>query len=117
MTKAERLRIFIERLMAAPKVATPEEAFDLMASTLNAVEDELTGIPFAPDQWRSDGRMYPPQSDAERDIPELPGWRRYRNKGHNTLIGPMGQIEINDLDGNCLIRKSGLNEPEVGYNG
>ena len=114
LTKAERLLEVIRRLEAASPASSADEAFELMASILNAVEDELTGIPYAPDNWRSDGRMYPPQDDAKREVPEMPGWTRYRNRAHVTLIGPNGEIRIDEVSGKCLLNKPGPHGPKIG---
>jgi hypothetical protein len=92
--KAERFATFLERLRVAQPAGTHDEAFDLIASLLNAVEDEMTSIPFNPPTWQTDGRMYPPQADAVRDVPLFPSVKRYRSLVHNTFIGANGAIEI-----------------------
>lgn len=94
LKRAERLAIFVSRLMAAPCADSAEEAYVLLSNTLNAVEDEHSGVPYDSDQWASDGRMYPPQSDSIRDIEGRPELTRYRNRAHNTIIGQNGAIRI-----------------------
>jgi hypothetical protein len=46
--KAQRLVEFLRRLRWAAPASNVEEAFDLIARTLNAVEDEFSGTPFDP---------------------------------------------------------------------
>ena len=60
-TKRERIEVFLGRLDAAPVASDADEAYRQVCDILNAVEDELTSIPFDPTQWMTDGRMYPPQ--------------------------------------------------------
>ena len=60
--KPFRLAEFFRRLTSAPAASDADEAYALVCDTMNAVEDELTGIPYDPSQWMIDGRMYPPRS-------------------------------------------------------
>jgi hypothetical protein len=106
-SKTERFTEFTRRLSAAPPASTAEEALSLLADTLNAVEDEFSGVPYDPEKWQSDGRMYPPQADSERKVPGRPELRRYRSRSHNTIIGDDGSIEIKTLDGTTVVNKPG----------
>ena len=72
LPKVDRLRIILDRLASAPRAATHAEAFDQLADVIDAVEDELTHIPRDPNAWQSDGRIYPPQLDARRDVDGRP---------------------------------------------
>jgi hypothetical protein len=106
-TKAERFEEFIKRLAGSTAASSFEEAFCQLCEILNAVEDELTSVPFNPAKWQTDGRMYPPQRDALRSTPGRPDLRRFRSKLHNTLIGEDGSIEIQDLSGATIFSKPG----------
>jgi len=108
--KKERLAEFVRRMIAAPRVSSAEEAMELLSDTLNQVEDELTAIPFAPDRWRDDGRIYPPQSDSARAVPGRPDVTRYRHVNHDTFIGANGAIRIVECDtGGIVLEKRGEN--------
>lgn len=107
ISKAKRLQEFLKRLQASPSASTADEAFDLLAQTLNAVEDEYSGVPFRPENWRTDGRLYPPQEDSRVKFSERPSLRKYRNKGHYNFIGINGSIRIETLEGDVLLDKSG----------
>jgi len=106
-TKAERFAEFLLRLNAAPPAITREEAFEFLGKTLIEVEDELTDIPFMPENWQTDGRMYPPQEDSARDVPGRSDLVRYRSRGHHTYIRANGAIEVRDLAGRVIISKKG----------
>jgi hypothetical protein len=107
-TKAERFAEFLRRLDVAPAVTTFDEAFRLLGDTLNAVEDEMTSVPFDPSRWATDGRMYPPQPDAEVAAPSgRSGVRTFRTKGHRVLFGAAGAIEIQDISGRAIFSKPG----------
>jgi hypothetical protein len=106
-TKAERFAEFLRRLEAAAPATTFDEAFRQLSDILNAVENEMTSIPFDPANWQNDGRMYPPQSDNLKAVPSRSDVRRFRSKSHNTLIGDNGAIEIRDLSGRAIFAKAG----------
>jgi|SRR5580765_783538 len=107
LSKAKRLQVFIQRLQAAPSASSADEAFDLLAKTLNAVEDEFSGVPNRPELWKTDGRLYPPQEDSRLKCPERPSLRKYRSKGHHDFIGLNGSIRIETLDAEVLLDKRG----------
>jgi len=103
------MKIFLERLSAAKAASSADQALALLVENLNAVEDKHSGIEYNPGLWKDDGRIYPPQEDNRRTIPNHPSLRRYRSAKHNTFIGLNGSIRIDDLDGNVILDKPGRN--------
>lgn len=65
----------MEMAAAATDFASAKKLLD---DTLNAVEDELTDIPYDPTLWESDGRMYPVQDDNVRSVTDRPLHPRQR---------------------------------------
>jgi hypothetical protein len=92
--KEERFAAFLERLGSAPPASTFQEGYDQLCTVLNEVEDSLTSIPCNPENWQTDGRMYPPQPDSLREVEGHPDVRRFRSRRHNTFLGENGAIEI-----------------------
>lgn len=111
--KRARLEI-LQRLCDAPPAISGEQALTLIGSLLNAVEDQTTGIPFKPDQWASDGRMYPPMPDNAHDVPDRSDVTRYRSVGHNIWIAANGAILIKSLLDEVMIDKPGADGRKVG---
>ncbi|HST62973.1 MAG TPA: hypothetical protein VLK84_29970 [Longimicrobium sp.] len=107
VSKRERLHEFYRRLAEAPHATTSDEALSQLTSILNEVEDELTGIPNDPGNWRYDERIYPPQHDSMHGVQGQPRAVRFRSVGHNTYIGANGAIEIVSMDGTVELRKPG----------
>jgi hypothetical protein len=106
-SKAVRLAEIYRRLKDAPAAATAEKAFQQLTAIVNDVENALTDIPFDPERWMHDGRLYPPQRDSERDVPGRPDLKRYRSRGHNTFVRTNGAIEIQRVDGTVEFSKPG----------
>jgi hypothetical protein len=106
-SKDRRFAEFLARLSAAPSVGTAQAALSLVSDTLNQVEDELTNIPYTPENWQTDGRMYPPQSESARGVSGRDDLVRYRNKAHNTYIRNNGAIEISDTHGTVIFSEAG----------
>ncbi|WP_430245073.1 hypothetical protein [Neorhizobium sp. DAR64861/K0K2] len=107
--RQERLTIFLARLEACAPAATQEEAYSMLCSTLDQVENEFSGVPAYNGGAYEDGRMYPPQADSARDVVGRSDLTRLRSRSHNTYIAINGAIRIEDISKNVLLEKSGAN--------
>jgi hypothetical protein len=106
-TRRERLAEIYRRLELAAPAASDSDALDLIALTMRRVEDQLSDIPFNPQNWRDDGRLYPPQPDSLRMVAGRPDVRRFRSLRHNTFIRSNGAFEIRTLEGDVEFAKYG----------
>jgi hypothetical protein len=88
-----------------------------LSQTLTAVEDEFSGVPNDPSRYRSDGRLYPPQADAERSVPGRTDVRRYRSVAHNTYISDDGAILITDTKQRWVFSKPASNGATIDLQG
>lgn len=93
MERGERFALFVQEMEEAAPAASFEEARQLLEARLNQIEDAHSGVPYSPENWRDDGRMYPPQDDSERQSP-LAGVRVFRTRGHRVWIAANGAIRI-----------------------
>ena len=93
-SQSVRLQELFVRLGSRPPFTSFAEAYETLVSTLEAGEDELTGIPNNPQNWKTDGRLYPPQRDDWFEVPGHSGITRMRTKAHNVFIASHGAIEI-----------------------
>jgi hypothetical protein len=113
-SRAVRLSEFLRRLGVLAPAATREEARKQIEDTLTSVENELTTIPSDPTTRGSDGRMYPPEDDAVRDVPDHPEVLRFRSRGHNTYIRSNGAIEVREVrGGRTVFEKPGADGRKV----
>ena len=112
-TKAQRFAEFLRRLGDAPVAVDADEAFAQLGDILNAVEDEMTSIPFDPSNWMNDGRMYPPQDDNRRLVQGRPDVRKYISKRHRIFIADNGAIEIQTDTGQTVFEKAGADNRTV----
>ena len=94
LSKQERLAEVFRRILEAPRASSFEQAYRQLCDNMNAVENDLTPVPFNPDNWEDDGRLYPPQLDNLEVIPGRPSVKRLRSLKHTTCIGENGAIEI-----------------------
>jgi hypothetical protein len=106
--KRERLEEFFRRLLVAPNTGTSDEAMQQLSNILDQVEDELTGVPNIPENWREDGRIYPPQADRMHSVPGQPRVKRFRTAGHNIYVGENGSLQIVTVDGAVEMEKPGV---------
>ena len=119
LTQAERVAEFLKRLGGARPAASHDEAFELVRATLNALEDQFSGVAFDPDKHLTDGRLYPPQQNSRRSVPGRDDVVRYRSRGHNTLIASNGAIRIEKIGKGgelsiCCLDKPGADGKTVG---
>lgn len=107
-SRGERLKEFFRRLAAVPSASDHDGVMKQVVDILNQVEDEMTSIPYDPTYPRNDGRMYPPQPDSKKVVHGRKNVARYRSKGHSTLIGSNGAIQIIDhASGDVVFNKPG----------
>jgi hypothetical protein len=95
-TKAERLVEFFRRLAAAAPADTAEAALALIRDTLNAVEDELSGVDYDADlatMQMPSARMYPPLPDSERPS-IIRDTRCFRARFHDIFVANNGAFMI-----------------------
>jgi hypothetical protein len=97
------LEEFVRRLASGPNASTFDEAKKLVDDTLNAVENEMSGVPYNPTTWLTDGRMYPVQDDNIRDVPDHADVKRARSKDHNIFIGKNGAVRIVQISTNEIV--------------
>ncbi|WP_239313885.1 hypothetical protein [Frankia sp. Cj3] len=89
----ERLAIMYHRLNELPPATSAYEALAQLNATLEAVEDEFSGVPKNPNpDLKFDGRMYPPREDFIRCAPD--GGLIALTKGNRIEISPTGSITI-----------------------
>lgn len=105
--KAERLREIYRRLAAVPAARTFLEMRVQLDDVLNAVEDELTGIPYDPPRWATDGRLYPVQDDNVFDVQGHPRVTLLRARRDEIYIGDNGAVEIRNASGIVALNKPG----------
>jgi len=102
----ERLEIFYQRLAAAPPARNAEEAMNLVCRIIEEVEDELCPLPReVPPPERFSGRMYAPQADRIRRLPN--GQLVANARHHRIYCQPDGAINIMYMPG----RQSVMTKP------
>lgn len=105
----ERLALVYQRLDQLPPATNADEAFKQLATTLDQVEDDYSGVPKNPDPGlKFDGRMYPPREDFTERTAD--GGIRATTRGNQIEISPDGTTSIlSRKTGEEVYRKLGAN--------
>ena len=93
MNRSQRFALFLAALEEAPAAHNRASARLLLADTLNRIEEAHSGVPYDPEEWMSDGRMYPPHDDFEQPCP-LAGAVLFHSLGHAIWFAANGAIRI-----------------------
>ncbi len=100
--RRQRLELVYQCLSLRAPAANHDSALEMLAVTLNGVEDVYSGVPYNLENPSSDGRMYPPNMKYRYSAWERPGIRCYRQTAHATFIADNGAVEIRERQGNDL---------------
>jgi hypothetical protein len=92
-----RLQVFFARMARHRPFTSFGDADQGITTILKAVEDELTDIPHDPEAWKTDGRLYPAQSDHWYNGPSYPHVTQMRTRGHSIFVSASGALEIWDM--------------------
>lgn len=112
--RSVRLLEFFVRLERYRPFESFEDAYQSLVSILDAMEDELTGIPNQPSNHEWDGRLYPPQKDNWHPVAGFPHVTRMRTKYHNVFIAKNGAMEIQiATSGTVMLSKAGADGRKV----
>ena len=93
MDRSQRFALFLAALKEAPTAHDRASARTLLANTLNRIEEAHSGVPYDPEKWMTDGRMYPPRDDLEQPCP-LAGAVLFHSLGHAIWFAANGAIRI-----------------------
>ena len=93
MDRKQRFALFLAALNDAPAAHDRALARALLAETLNRIEDAHSGVAYDPEQWMTDGRMYPPHDDFEQPSP-IAGVALFHSLGHRIWIADNGALRI-----------------------
>jgi hypothetical protein len=96
VSKQHRLEEIYRRLAEAPAARTFVEMRRQLDDVLNEVEDQLSGAPYDPSRWATDGRMYPVQDDNVYEVEGHPRVTLLRARRSEVYIADNGAIEIRD---------------------
>jgi hypothetical protein len=114
-SRSVRLQEFLARLERHRLFTSFDEAYQGLVAILEAVEDELTGIPNCPSNWMVDGRLYPPQQDHW--YPVSPSITRMRTRDHYVFVARNGAVEIQEVTSKLVVlSKAGADGRKVWEN-
>ena len=110
MTKAERVKIILERLQQAKPASDRESANQLIKDVVNSVEDEFSGLPY--DMTKPTDRMYFYSLfiDEWQDLDGDPCHINLNGK-HRVYLFNNGSIKIDRIASNSpkeIFSKSGI---------
>lgn len=93
MDQKQRLALFLAEMEQATAAHDVASARLLLAETINRIEEAHSGVPYDPEKWMTDGRMYPPHDDFEQPSP-IAGAVLFHSLGHAIWFAANGAIRI-----------------------
>ncbi|QNK67635.1 hemagglutinin repeat-containing protein [Variovorax sp. PAMC26660] len=97
LNQGARIALYYKSLEGAPAATNAKEAFNLIANTLNAVENAYSGVPAEANPGLAyKGRMYPPRPDYTTTNPD--GSLTATTKGNKIDMAVDGTITIYKLN-------------------
>lgn len=93
MDRSRRFALFLAALERAPAAHDLASARLLLEDELNRIEEAHSGAPYDPENWMTDGRMYPPHDDFEQPCP-VAGAALFHSLGHAIWFATNGAIRI-----------------------
>lgn len=93
MDQKHRLALFLAELEQAPAAHDVASARALLEDIMNRIEEAHSGVPYDPEKWMTDDRMYPPHDDFEQPCP-LAGAVLFHSLGHAIWFAANGAIRI-----------------------
>ena len=93
MDRSQRFALFLAELEQAPLAVDVASARRLLEDILNRIEEAHSGVPYDPEKWMTDGRMYPPHDDFEQPCP-IAGAVLFHSLGHAIWFAANGAIRI-----------------------
>lgn len=112
--KKDRVELFFDVAADLPHGTSCSETKQIADTALNTIEDEFSGIPYAPPQgFNDDGRIYPAQEDRRRKSP-VETVAIYRHKRHESFYGANGAISICTLGKEVCVDRAGSDSLTIG---
>lgn len=112
-SKKERLAKVYRKLGKTGAASSHDEAVKQVSDALKDIEDHHSGVPEKPENWQTDGRMYPAQPDRIKKHSSRSDVTIHESKGHESHIGDNGAIHIKDKSGKLEFRKKGKDGKHV----
>ncbi len=93
MDQKYRFALFLAAMKQAAAAHDKDSARALLAETLNRIEETHSGVPYDPEKWMTDGRMYPPQDDQEQVSP-ISDVSLFYSRKHCIWVGTNGAVRF-----------------------
>jgi hypothetical protein len=102
LPRGERIELYLRLIADIPHGTSCEETKAFADTVLNAIEDEFSCVPNAPDEHLKHDRLYPAQADARRASADE-RVAVYRHKAHLSHFGANGAILVSQLPGRASV--------------
>lgn len=114
LPRSERIGLYLRLIEDIPHGSSCEETKEFADTVLDTIEDEFSGVPPAPSEYRTHDRLYPAQADARRPSPDE-RVAIFRHKAHLSHFGANGAILVSDVPNKaCVAQRCGSDGLTIG---